>query len=87
MVDMAREEKSVLGWFAFAVSVAALSLATFGLRGGSASGATTAGASVDVTLTEFTITPQMISLPAEGGTMRITNTGTAVHSFRSRRSV
>ena len=56
MVDMAREEKSVLGWFAFAVSVAALSLATFGLRGGSASGATTAGASVDVTLTEFTIT-------------------------------
>ena len=37
--------------------------------------------SVDVILTEFSITPKMISLPAEGGTLRITNTGTAVHSL------
>jgi FtsP/CotA-like multicopper oxidase with cupredoxin domain len=82
MAGMAREEKSVLGWFAFAVSIAALALATFGLRGGSASGATTsATTTVDVTLAEFTITPQMISLPAEGGTLRITNAGTMVHSL------
>ena len=79
---MARDDKSVLGWFAFAVSVAALALATFGLRDGSAAGAAAAEhAVVEVTLAEFTITPNMISLPLEGGTLRITNTGTAVHSF------
>ena len=79
---MARDDKSVLGWFAFAVSVAALALATFGLRDGSAAGAAaTQQAIVDVTLADFTITPNMISLPLEGGTLRITNTGTAVHNF------
>ena len=49
MAVMAREEKSALGWFAFAISVAALALATFGLRSGSASGAVAVAASVDVT--------------------------------------
>jgi FtsP/CotA-like multicopper oxidase with cupredoxin domain len=79
---MAREDKSVLGWFAFAVSVAALSLATFGLRDGSAAGAApSGGTSVDVTLADFTITPQMIALPLEGGTLNVTNTGSAVHSL------
>ena len=80
---MARDDKSVLGWFAFVVAIAALALATFGLRdGGSAVGAATVErASVDVTLAEFTITPNMISLPAEGGTLRITNTGNMVHRF------
>ncbi len=79
---MAREEKSVLGWFAFVVAVVALSLATFGLRSGpSTSSAASAPVSVDVTLTEFSITPSMISLPLEGGTMRVTNTGSSVHDF------
>ena len=81
MAVMAREDKSVLGWFAFAVAVAALALATFGLRGGAASGADPLPVSVDVTLAEFSITPKMISLPAEGGTLRITNAGSSVHNF------
>jgi manganese oxidase len=80
MTTMASQDRTVLGWFAFGVSVAALSLSMFGLRGGSSSAAA-APVIVDVTLTEFAITPQMISLPPEGGTMRITNTGTATHSF------
>jgi manganese oxidase len=80
---MAHEDRSALGWFAFIVSVAALALATFGLRDGSSSGAAAAAAavSVDVKLAEFTITPQMITLPPEGGTLRITNSGTMAHSL------
>ncbi|MEP7201681.1 MAG: multicopper oxidase domain-containing protein [Ilumatobacteraceae bacterium] len=77
---MKRDDRSVLGWFAFAVSVAALALATFGLRAGTGS-AVAAPTSVDVTLSEFSITPSMISLPPEGGTLQITNTGAAVHNF------
>ena len=78
-------EKRSLYWVGLLspVAVAALALATFGLRGWVRvwRGSGTAAASVDVTLAEFTITPQMISLPPEGGTLRITNTGTAVHSL------
>jgi manganese oxidase len=81
MADMAREEKSVLGWFAFVVAVSALALATFGLRSGTSSEAAALEAKVDVTLTEFAISPQMISLPPEGGTMNITNAGSVVHNF------
>ena len=82
MTHMAKDDKSVLGWFVFIVSVMAVALALFGLRSGSASGAaaSTAG-SVDVTLSEFRFSPLMISLPAEGGTIRISNTGSAVHSL------
>jgi FtsP/CotA-like multicopper oxidase with cupredoxin domain len=83
MAPMAKEDRSVLGWFAFIVSVTALALAMFGLRSESASGAssTAAAASVDVTLSEFKISPQMISLPVEGGTLRIKNIGSMVHNF------
>ena len=86
MAPMAKEDRSVLGWFAFTVAVMALALAIFGLRSESASGASdgaggAAPASVDVTLTEFRFTPLMIMLPVEGGTINISNTGTAVHTF------
>ena len=87
MAPMAKEDRSVLGWFAFIVSVTALALAMFGLRSGSASGATgtaassSASATVDVTLSEFKISPQMISLPLTGGTIRITNNGSMAHNF------
>jgi uncharacterized cupredoxin-like copper-binding protein len=84
MAAMAKEDRSVLGWFAFVVAVMALALATFGLRSGSASGAGAAGsapASVDVTLSEFRFSPLMITLPVTGGTINISNTGTAVHTF------
>lgn len=81
---MAQEDRSLLGWFAFIVSVTALALAMFGLRHDSASGASSssaAGATVDVTLSDFKITPQMISLPSEGGTLRIKNAGSMAHNF------
>src|SRR5215210_4615117 len=82
MGDMAREDKSVLGWFAFVVSVTALALATFGLRSGPAEGAAAAApASVAVTLSEFRFSPLMVTLPVGGGTINISNTGTALHSF------
>jgi FtsP/CotA-like multicopper oxidase with cupredoxin domain len=82
MIRMAREDRSVLGWFAFVVSVAAIALAIFGLRGGSASGATASGPpTVEVTLTEFRFSPLMITLPVGGGTLNISNTGSAVHTL------
>ncbi len=64
----------------------ALALAIFGLRSESASGASEgsgaeAAASVDVTLTEFRFSPLMVTLPAAGGTINISNTGSAVHTF------
>ncbi len=87
MAGMAKEDRSVLGWFAFVVSVTALALAMFGLRSGSASGSSTSGgaastaATVEVTLSEFRFSPLMIMLPVEGGTINISNTGSAVHTF------
>jgi len=88
MACMDHSERSFLGWFALIFAVAALFLAMFGLRdgnsagaAGSSSGGAAAPASVDVTLAEFSITPQMISLPVEGGTIKITNKGSAVHNF------
>jgi len=83
MARMDRAERSFLGWFALVFAVGALFLAMFGLRDGSSAGAagTSPAASVDVTLSEFSISPQMISLPVEGGTIRVTNKGSAVHNF------
>jgi multicopper oxidase/cupredoxin-like protein len=83
MTPMAREDRSVLGWFAFIVSVMALALAMFGMRSEAASGVagSVAAAGADVTLNEFRFSPLMISLPLEGGTIRLSNTGTALHSF------
>ena len=83
---MAKEDRSVLGWFAFIVAVMALALAIFGLRSEPASGASggsgsAAAASVDVTVSEFRFSPLMITLPVEGGTINISNTGSAVHTF------
>src|SRR4249920_813823 len=83
---MAKEDRSILGWFAVIVSMMALCLAFFGLRTESASGASggsggSAAASVDVTVTEFSFAPLMITLPVTGGTINISNTGTAVHTF------
>jgi FtsP/CotA-like multicopper oxidase with cupredoxin domain len=86
MAPMAKEDRTVLGWFAFIVSVTALVLAVFGLRDSSSAGASEGGtgatsSTVDVTLNEFRIVPAMITLPTGGGTLRITNSGTMVHNF------
>ncbi len=82
IANMAHEDRSVLGWFAFIVAVMALALAMFGLRSEAASEVSGAGpGSVDVILNEFKFSPLMITLPLEGGTVRLSNTGTALHSF------
>jgi manganese oxidase len=80
---MAKEDRSFLGWFAFVVAISALALAMFGLRDSSAAGSTAAAApaSVDVTLSEFRFSPLMITLPLEGGTINVSNTGSAVHTL------
>ncbi len=78
---MAKEDKSLLGWFAVVLAVGALAVAMFGLRSVPASGAAATVANVDVVLSEFKITPTMISLPLEGGLLKIRNTGSAIHSF------
>lgn len=86
MAPMAKEDRSLLGWFAFTVAVMALALAFFGLRSEPASGASSGGtaaaaATVEVTVSEFRFSPLMITLPVEGGTINISNTGSAVHTF------
>jgi plastocyanin len=82
---MAHEDRSVLGWFAFIAAVTALALAMFGLRdtsaGASGAGSGAATTTVDVTLSEFKISPQMISLPAAGGILRVRNAGSMAHNF------
>ena len=46
MIVMARDDRSVLGWLAFIVAVGAISLAMFGLRSESVSGASSAAAGI-----------------------------------------
>lgn len=87
---MSREDRSILGWGAFVIAIAALCLAVFGLRddgneasasGSGGSGGESAASVIDITLSEFKITPAMIEMPAAGATLRIANTGTMVHNF------
>ncbi|MFZ4812387.1 MAG: multicopper oxidase domain-containing protein [Ilumatobacteraceae bacterium] len=86
---MSKADRSLLGWGAFVVAIAALCLAVFGLRddnsaasaAGSGSGGGSAATTVDIELTEFKISPAMIELPTDGGTLRITNKGAMVHNL------
>lgn len=83
---MSREDRSILGWGAFAVAIAALCLALFGLRDDStASGESTSaggGATViDIELKEWSIGPLMNDIPAGAITLRVTNAGTMVHNL------
>lgn len=84
---MSASEKSVLGWFAFAVAISALCLALFGLSENSeadSAGGASASASatvITVELTEFALTPNMVDLPTSGGVLRVINKGTMVHNL------
>jgi manganese oxidase len=78
---MANESRSLLGWFSLMFSMVAMGWALFALRSEQGISAAQALPEVAVTLSEFTITPKEISLPAEGGVMRVTNTGTSVHNL------
>lgn len=85
---MNRDDRSVLGWGAFGVAIAALFIAIFGLlqnddgeaaaaEGGGGSGPTV----IDVELSEFKITPSELKAPPGPIQLRIVNKGTAVHNL------
>jgi FtsP/CotA-like multicopper oxidase with cupredoxin domain len=82
---MSRQERSVLGWGAFAVAIAALVLALFGLRDSSNAESGTSGGSeatvVEIALSEFAITPATPSIPSGKVILRITNNGSMVHNL------
>jgi FtsP/CotA-like multicopper oxidase with cupredoxin domain len=82
---MSRADRSVLGWGAFAVAIAALVLAIFGLQDDSsaAGGESEAGGvtEVDVSLSEWQIGPIMTEIPAGEVVLNVTNDGTMVHNL------
>ena len=82
---MSAQERSVLGWGAFVVAISALGLALFGLRD-SGSAAESAGGSagptvVEVSLSEWAITPNMLRPAAGEVILRVTNDGAMVHNL------
>jgi hypothetical protein len=82
---MSRQERSVLGWGAFAVAIAALVLALFGLRdSGSADSGTNGGSEatvVEIELSEFAITPATPTIPSGKVILKVTNKGSMVHNL------
>jgi len=91
MGPMSRADRTFLGLGTFAVAIAALCVALFGLRdtGGSTASSTAGGGGatssadtvVDITLSEFKITPNMASIPTGNVSLRVTNAGTMVHNL------
>ena len=86
---MNRDDRSVLMWGSFGLATAALFVAIAGLTGladgpsssGEAAGSASMATVVDVTLSEFAITPAAIVAPPGGITIRITNAGSMTHNF------
>lgn len=84
---MSRADRSVLGWGAFVVAIAALVLAVFGLREDSpaaaeAGGGGEAGATVlDIELAEWSIGPIVSDIPAGEVVINVVNKGTMVHNL------
>ncbi len=82
---MSKADRSVLGWGAFAVAIAALVLAIFGLQeDSSASGGESGGGGVteiDVDLAEWSIGPLMSEIPAGEIVLNVTNRGSMVHNL------
>jgi FtsP/CotA-like multicopper oxidase with cupredoxin domain len=82
---MSSQERSVLGWGAFIVAIAAMGLALFGLRDSGSAEEGTGGAGgptvVEVSLTEWAITPNMLYPEAGEVILKVTNDGTMVHNL------
>ena len=86
---MNRDDRSVLGWGAFGMAVAALIVAIFAVYKISDDDTASAGTStptgtstiVDVSLSEFKIEPANILVPPGPVTLRVTNNGTMAHNF------
>ncbi len=89
MAGMSKEDRSIISWFAFAAAIAALVVAIIGVSndsGESASGGGGGGSPsstvVTVTMTDFAFSPATITLPTNGGTLRLVNSGAVVHNFQ-----
>lgn len=85
---MNRDDRSVLGWGAFGVAVAALIVAIFGVYKMSEDESASAGTTteptatvVDVILTEFAISPANIVVAPGPVTLRVVNNGSMAHNF------
>ena len=81
---MRNDDRSVLGWCAFAVAIAALGVGLFALGdiGAAANGGSTPAATVvEVSFDEWSITPAMIEVPGGPAVLRITNAGTVAHNL------
>jgi plastocyanin len=87
---MSRDDRSILGWGAFVVAIAALFVAMFGLRdsgGESASGSTGGGGAsaaatrVRIEMSEFAFTPSMPEIPAGPVVLEVANVGSMVHNL------
>ena len=86
---MSREDRSIIGLGAFAVAIAALCVALFGMRddgsasseGGGAATGEAAATVIDVELKEWSIGPTMTNIPPGEVTLRVTNAGTMVHNL------
>jgi manganese oxidase len=82
---MSRDDRSILGWGAFAVAIAALFVALFGLRddGGeaAASGGAAAATRVRIELSEFAMNPTMPTVPAGPVVLEVANVGSMVHNL------
>ena len=86
--DMNNDERSVLSIGGFGLAVVALAFAGFALtRTGDRSSAGPsdpgggATAIIDVSLTEFAMTPKMLEMAPGDAEIRVTNSGFAVHNF------
>jgi plastocyanin len=79
----AREKRTFASLFAAGASVIALLFAALGLfvEKGSSSTVATAAAPVDVSLSEFKITPATINATAGSVTLALTNTGSMAHNL------
>jgi FtsP/CotA-like multicopper oxidase with cupredoxin domain len=91
MAPMSKDDRSVLGWLAFAVAVFALFIAAFGLRddgGGSAGGSGDGGGGatettvITIELTDgLKFVPNMFEIPPDGAILKLKNTGSALHNL------
>ncbi len=82
---MSNADRSVLGWGAFAVAIAALVLAIFGLQEDSSASGGESGAGgvteIDIDLAEWSIGPLMSEIPAGEIVLNVTNVGSMVHNL------
>ena len=82
---MSKADRSILGWGAFAVAIAALVLAIFGLQEDSSASGGESGAGgvteIDLDLAEWSIGPLMSEIPAGEIVLNVTNRGSMVHNL------